>query len=237
MNENFYPTETVEQAENYKLGRRANLPAVYKPERTNEQPIPHCDFISNSSDLSTHQFSEMSSDVINTESDTTESTISLAGLFDGVSDCENSVSVAEHLVPMASLDIHFVEENDLLAEDVKPIIECKINEEDAEAIENIFAIEHVFGIDDLPAMNDVDESYQDLAVEEYGSNNEEVEAAAGDGSEKPNENVDWEPIGGGDEIYIAHCQEMPKPSIDHVDLSVKCNDIVSGKMLFAAAVS
>lgn len=261
MNNNvFNYAETIQEAAEYRLGRRAVLPAVYNEQRPNQMPIPRCEF--NASSLSHLQSNEIDSTVSSTESEATNasdctfgdysnaSDFDLSGLFDTSLNGEaNVVSTTEQLVPFEPDDIETnfeaIDPLIIMPEDVKPDIEfLKMNSQDAEFIENILGVEEETNRDGSV----VDESVSNVSIvenrthrdgpesEHRESNKESVEAEK-DVSNDIENPVNWEQIDGEGEIYMALCENMPKPCIKHVDFSVKMDDVISSKMPFATSVS
>lgn len=220
--------ESKEEANEYKTIRRAQIPATYNENRPNEQPIPRCEFTSRSCNENM-QSNEINSTVTETESDTSDSSsmVSFAGLYDSYSNDESMVSSSEPLVELASLEIHPYEaavDPLLVSEDIKPIIDFnKMNEQDAENIENILIIEDIFGI------GEEQETCGGLACQ---PNEIDTPPNRQEENDKNGQGINWEPINGDDDdILIAPCEKMPKPHVKHVDITMKSNDIISGKML------
>lgn len=240
MNNNIFNyTETMQEADEYKMGRRALLPAIYNEQRPNQMPIPRCDF--NSSPHSHLQSNEINSTVSSTESETTNvsdstfgdnsnaSDLGLVDLFEtSLNHEENLVSSTELLVSFDSVDIQTnletIDPLIIMPEDVKLNIEfLQMSLQDAEFVENILDVEE-------DTNRDVCES------ESQQSNNKSV----GEDSEVSNDVeklVNWEQIDGEGEIFIVPCENMPKPCIKHIDFSVKIDDVISNKIPFATSVS
>lgn len=264
INNIFNYADKKQEAAEYKLGRRTLLPATYNEQRPNQMPIPRCEFNS-SSHLQSNEIdstvASTESETTNASNSTfgdysNESDLGLACLFDtSLNHEENVVSSTELLVSIDSVDIQpnfeAIDPLIIMPEDVKPDIEfLQMNLQDAEFIKDIFDVEEEANRDDfvVESRQINNESVVNVSIVEKETNRDGSESesrqtnkeSVGEESEVSNdvENpVNWEQIDGEGEIFMAPCENMPKPCIKHVDFSVKIDDVISSKMPFATSVS